>query len=150
MCNRITKTIEISWKYIAEDDNELRRLLCHEICHAVVDGYHGQKWQKRLLIVAQRAADLGQKELVAKIYSDINNVQNSEVVSLISVHQNIEDALMDNPNASFEDVIEHVADNWSMTAKGLLKKYKTLKCFFDKAKHAALLDRELQQKYGYI
>ena len=149
-CNSKTKVIEIKRSYVAGDDNELQCLLCHEICHAVTDAYHGLKWQRRFLKVADRAAKLGQKELVGMIHNDVKTAQDAWYPTLISVHHNIEDALIDRPDASYEVVIEYVANNWALTSNGLLKKYKTLKEFFNKAQRAALLGRELQQRYGHL
>ena len=51
MCNPKTKTIEISRRFTAEDDNQLCWLLAHEMCHAVA-GNHGKRWDRRFLKVA--------------------------------------------------------------------------------------------------
>jgi len=138
ICNNKTKTIEISRTLVLNNDNEYRCLFAHEICHAVTDAYHGQKWQTRYLKVANQAKLLRMQTLAKMISEDIKNIQDAEVVNLSVIQQNMEDAINFHPNASFEAVIEFVANNWGYTADGLLKKYKSIKKLFDKVKRDAV------------
>ncbi len=147
MCNQNTKTIEIQQRFIAKDDNEFRCLLAHEMCHAVVNGNHGQKWQTRFLKVANLAELLRQRSFADKIRAEVKLFQNAQKPTLHRIRQSIEDALLDQPDASFELVIKGVAHNWGYTADGLTKRYPFLKKYFDKAKRDALLVRDLREKY---
>jgi len=147
MCNRKTKTIEISRRFIAQDDNDLPWLLVHEICHAVAKGNHGKIWQTRFLKVADRAELLGQQPLAGKIRADVDLLQNAPKPTVRRIRHSIEDALMDQPGASYEIVIEWVANNWGYTANGLLRKHPSLKKHFDKTKRDALMYRDLWEKY---
>jgi hypothetical protein len=142
MCSRETKTIDISRSYVAQDDEELRCLFAHEICHAVTTASHGQEWQRRLLRVADRASELGQKQLVDKLHREIQTAHGARRATLPAIQHSIEDALFEQPDASFDMVINWAANDWALTADGLLKKYKNLKTFFERAKRRALLDSE--------
>ena len=146
-CNRKTKKIEINRSYIARDDDELRWLLAHEICHAIVEGNHGLKWQRRFHQVADRATGLRQYALADRIHRDIEMLKTAEKPTLLAIHQNIEDAITGQPDASSVVVIEWVANNWGLTSYGLLKRYKSLKKFFDKAKRIALSERNLWREH---
>jgi hypothetical protein len=148
LCNCKTKTIEIIRSYKIEDGYEIRCLLAHEICHAIYPGDHNKKWQKRLLKVADSATESGQQELANRIHSEIKIAKGTITATLPAITQNIHDALQTQPDASFESVIEFVADNWGYTTSGLMKRYKSLKKPFYKAKRDAISDRELFKKYN--
>ena len=95
------------------------------------------------------AAELsGQKQLSEMIREDVKRVQNAVKPSLGSIRHSIEDALMDQPDASFEEVVEWVAYNWGYTADGLLKKYLHLQKYFDKVNKDALQYRNLSENYN--
>lgn len=52
-CNRKTKVIEIYELFTPNDDNVMRCLVAHQLCHAIEGTSHGRKWAARFLEVAK-------------------------------------------------------------------------------------------------
>lgn len=71
ICLKKRKEIIIS---VESDDDELDRLLIHEICHTYYSD-HGLKWQYQMTAVAEAARKLGRKELADDIMCELLRYQ---------------------------------------------------------------------------
>jgi len=70
LCDRRTKNIHIG-DYPAENDEFIAALICHEICHAIVDGNHTPRWARRMEKTADRAERLQNAELAGLLRGDV-------------------------------------------------------------------------------
>ena len=140
--------------YVSDVNDEL--VIIHEICHAVVGrGLHGPEFQNRLLKVAAVADSLGQPKLAKDIRSQVNWIRNQfkdhpdRRLTAREVSGEINDAAIDAPNISFEDIVKHVAREHAMFPEELLKYYpKALKRAFDNAHSLLDTNSAMHQKLG--
>jgi hypothetical protein len=143
-CRPLTKTIQLV--QVPRDENELHRLLIHEICHAVVpaSGLHGKRWRRRYLKAAERARALGRSTLAKAIEKDVaaySDPSRGITVGAPYVYRCIEDFMMDNPNASYDAAIEAVARWCCMYPRELEQRYKRCKVTYGEAKLPWALER---------
>ena len=89
------------------DGDEGTVLLIHEIGHAVANGGHGKLWQARMEQAAVIAEDAGRNELAGLLREEIAGYNDPLArVSAGFVYQEIGDAVADNPDANFVQVID--------------------------------------------
>jgi hypothetical protein len=60
LCLKDRKTILVF--RIPDDEDDLKMLLIHEICHVFAE-WHGKKWLDKMLRAAKKASDLGMDSL---------------------------------------------------------------------------------------
>jgi hypothetical protein len=110
----------------AQNNTDIEVTLCHEICHAVTDAFHGKKWESRYNRIADKAETNGRRELAQLIRSEINSYKTSGYrVTAGIVSNRIEDIIMESPGMSFNDVIKYVADENGMASDDLLRRFPT-------------------------
>jgi hypothetical protein len=148
-CDYKAKLIQVS-----DVNDEL--VIIHEICHAVVaKGLHGPDFQNRFLKVAAVADSLGKPKLAKDIRDDVDWIRNQfkdqpeRRLTAREVSCEINDAAIDAPNISFEDIVKYVARENAMFPEELLKYYpKSLRRAFDSAHSLIEANRALKQKLG--
>jgi len=135
--------------YVSNVNDEL--VIIHEICHAVVaNGLHGPEFQNRLLKVADVANSLGGAKLANDIRSQVDWMRNQfkdhpdRRLTVREVCGEIEDAVLDVPKLSFDDIVKYVAREHAMYPEELLKYYpKSLRRAFDNAHSLLEVNQEL-------
>ena len=133
-CIHETKTILVRPSMLEESNNELRTVICHEICHACAALYHGKIWQARYLKVASKAEDIGQLALADSIRYEVKLWQEAPKRTAHNIYCEIEDAVYDQPDCPFDLIIEWVANNNGMTPIELLKRYQKAEKVYNAAK----------------
>ena len=68
-CDIERRIVEIG--LVFADDDELDRLLIHEISHATAPGGHGKTWQHRMLCAAAKARKLGRNRLAELLEEEV-------------------------------------------------------------------------------
>src|SRR5262249_46996395 len=103
-CDDVRKVIEIR---VARDDaDEFDAVMIHEICHAVTSGDHGKAWQHRMLQAADRAEKLGRPRLAKLLRDQIEKIRTIGFrITASDTYQQIHDAVFDQPNAKFRQVV---------------------------------------------
>ena len=128
------KTITVH--VVADNDDELQRLLIHEICHAVASTGHGKKWLDRLIRAGDRARIIGREALADLIYNEVERYAKSErrlkVIAEL-IYNTIEDLVFYNPSATYEAVIDTVALQFGFYRDELLDKYTRCQEVYDGA-----------------
>ena len=130
-CNRKKKTIEISRTFNANNDDEWCCLLAHLLSHAISGAEHNHEWIVRLLAIARQAEISGRQALADLIRDDIAISQDAKHANLIPILQNIESAVADQPNASFETIVEFAAGAWVKDVNELVKQYGAVRKYYD-------------------
>ena len=115
-CDRDTKKILIRPSAIEEGNDELRKLICHEVCHVCTCDHHGKKWQTRYLKVATKASAIGDTVLAEKILKEVKCYSESPIRAYM-VYNTIQDVVLDQPKASFRDAIRWLASDYGFTRR---------------------------------
>jgi hypothetical protein len=131
-CDRDAKTIKVGG---ATENYSLPVLIIHEIAHAVTTGGHSDKWVNRMRKAAERAADLGDKQLADELQSHIAWVMQPGVHDATEevVYFQIENAAADQPEATFEKVVGWVVQEYGQDMATFLKDYPQARQAYDKA-----------------
>ncbi len=126
-----------------EDPDEQDKLLIHEICHAVVDGSHGKKWQDRMERAAKKADELGRDVLAKMLRQEIAEYQEA-TTSLEVAYNQIRDALSDYPDLTFPQIKRWLADQYGLLVSEVCTSFRRAKAVFQEAKRDALDARALK------
>ena len=117
---------KIILKLIPEDDDELKLILIHEICHALIPN-HKKRWRDRLRIAAAKAKSIVETALSNKIWNEILDYKKREQTQRIyyaeDIYARIEEMLTDCPDASFDSVISYLAQEFGHYKEEFLKMY---------------------------
>lgn len=142
-----TKTISLS--YLPNEDDALYSLLIHEICHSSIPG-HKKKWFDRMLKASKTADKLGHTKLSEMLWKEVNSYKDSPIIYARDIYAKIRDALVDEPNASYESIINWIAQDLGWYSKEVEKTYKQCKKVYNgqfKWIHEALeMQAELRKK----
>jgi hypothetical protein len=131
-CLTDTKTIKILDGVTGLD---LTALLIHEIAHAVVNVYHGKKWQTKMMEVAHEAEHIGKHylaEVLRKQVADYADPDNEMTAAM--VYQELEDAVWHRPEVEFEHVVDWLRRDGGMSRAEFLRRYRRARAIFDVAK----------------
>ena len=145
-CKSETKTIEISPTII----KNLRLLLIHEICHAVASPSHGKIWGSRFLKAANKAKELGQLTLAREIEKEVEGYRQSPPVTAHYVRCVVADAVMDQPDASFEEIIQWAAENVLLAPDELVRRYPSVKKAFSETKKFMAEEKEARTRLAQL
>jgi len=125
-CDHVTKTI-----WINVSGRDLHAAIIHETCHAVAGGYHGIRWQRRMVHAQIRAATLGDTPLAEALANDLEMYQRPGLrANASSIYGRIEDILLDVPALTFDQVVDAIADDCSMTPDEVLHRYRRLRYWY--------------------
>jgi hypothetical protein len=127
-CERETKTISL--RYLPREDDKLYLWLIHEICHSTTPS-HGRKWINRMLRIASRAKATGHDNLAKELFNHVDKYQKSEPLRAQDVYQMIEDAVIDAPDWSYDDIINWVAQECGCSEEELEKEFKRCRKVYD-------------------
>lgn len=148
LCDLETKTIYINPGWIEKGGDDLIYLIAHEISH-FVSPTHGKKWQTRFLKVADTADKLGQVNLANKIRAEVDELEmcrNTIILTAADLQAQVNDAVLDCPNAPFEAVIGFVADGCGVSPERLLRYYPSLhKTYIESQKWVQRFQRTQQR-----
>lgn len=130
------KTIEIQ-RYVLElDPMVLKKLLVHEMCHAVIGVKHGKRWRSRMNKAAQRAERVNLPELATKIRNDAScypNPRCEDELPHCRRYAQIRQLVMIDPTRPFESIIQELSALSGESAEDFLGCYKRSRKEFDKA-----------------
>lgn len=131
-CCREDHTIRIT--HFPEGD-EGTVLLIHEIGHAVANGGHGKNWQAQMEQAAVIAEDAGRKKLAGLLRKEIAGYNDPVArVSAGLVYQEIGDAVVEVPDATFCQVIDCLRRNYGFSRKEFLNRFRRARTVFDREK----------------
>ncbi len=143
-CDSDRRVIEIVVQYA--DQDELDRLLVHEICHAVAAGGHGKVWQSRMEKAARRADELGRTRLAEMLRQEIVEYQES-AVGVAEGYQTVQDWLTHNPALTLAQVKRSLANEYGLLTSEVSTTFKRLETVFAAAKREALEERVLKKTW---
>ena len=127
-CDPERKVIFLNSSVVSKGGAEFAVFLIHEICHAVVpNGSHGKIWHRRMRTVISQAQRVGREQLAELLEAELQAYQDVPVTRAEDVYSTVGDILVHLPQATFEDVIRHLASYYCLTPEELLQRYKRLK-----------------------
>jgi hypothetical protein len=142
-CDLTTKTIFINHGWSRSSEYQL--IIIHEICHAVTSGSHDKRFCTPLRHAAQRARDLGDRTLSAKLLEEADAYEHT-ALALGSPYRRIPEIVRDNPGATFAQVLTYLAYEYSETAPALGARYPRLRAVYDRARRQELTTVRYQLK----
>ena len=146
-CDQEMKVIYI--QCIFEDEDEFHSVLIHEICHSSYLG-HSKKWATRMLRAAEKATKVGRPNLSKIIKKQVKNYENEKRLYARNVYEEIYDALLDVPEASYDAIIRWIARDVGLYSYELEERFKKCREVYDKAfkevRHQLKIDAELKTK----
>lgn len=100
---------------------DVRMTLIHEICHAVVPGGHGQRWQGRMLKAAECAMFRGDLELSRLLKQEVEDYRATPFIQPRDVYARIEQCATEQPNLPFSTVLKFLAEELRMSRRQFLQ-----------------------------
>jgi len=116
----------ITLQFVLADAEELDQLLIHEICHAP-GPEHGSPWQRRMMAAATKAEALGRSQLSARLKEEVDGLRDPRSKGEASakyVYSTIEDAVMELPGLSSDEILARVAQSRGLSLAELKMRYK--------------------------
>ncbi len=134
MCDWEKKKIHICSNVSGDD---LRSLLIHEITNAVVKNsvLHKDLWQRRMLKAAARARQIGEQRLARMIEEDVDGYKSPTIVDGALIYGTIGDFLIDNPGATFDEVVSRICQEYPMRKAEFHKRYKKAQKIYEKERN---------------
>ena len=143
-CDVDWRVIEIVVQYA--DQDELDRLLIHEICHAVAAGGHGKVWQSRMEKAARRADELGRTRLAEMLRQEIVEYQEA-AVGVAEGYQTVQDWLTHNPDLTLAQVKRSLANEYGLLTSEVSTTFRRIQKVYAAAKREALEAREMKAQW---
>jgi len=134
--NRTTKTIEIDELFTPQDDDLMRCLLLHQLCHVIGGDEHGRKWAASFLQVARLADLRGQKSLADLIWADAGASWDTKEPNINPILQNMQAALAERPDETAANIIDAAARAMGISGLDLLIKHPLVETYFYSLKQA--------------
>ena len=135
-CNRKTKVIEIYELFNPIDDNVMRCLIAHQLCHAIEGTNHTRKWASRFLEVAKTADLTGRKPLADLIWADAGASWDRCEPNIHPILQNIQVNLSEQPDETKENIIDSAALAMGINSADLLMRYPAVETYYNTLKQA--------------
>lgn len=145
--NRATKTIEIDELFAPQDDDLMRCLILHQLCHVIGGDEHGRKWAASFLQVAKRADLRGQKSLADLIWADAGASWDTKEPNINPILQNMQAALAERPDETAANIIDAAARAMGISGKDLLIRHPLVETYFYNFKQA--LEEKGQSTAGW-
>lgn len=143
-CDPERRVIEIVLQYA--DQDEMDRLLIHEICHAVAAGGHGKVWQRRMEKAARRADEVGRAVLAKMLREEIVDYQQAGE-GVEQAYQTIEDWVAHNPDLTLAQVKRSLADQYGLLASEVGTTFRRIEKVYSAAKREALEARAMKSAW---
>ena len=144
-CRRENKTILVTHLPGGEEGT---LLLIHEIAHAVTDGGHGKKWQQRMEKAVVTAEQASRTELAALLRKEIVGYRNPMArVTAGLVYSEIADAVVENPELTFSQVIDCVRRDYGFCRQEFLKRFRRARTVYDREKRDAQEESKARAKF---
>lgn len=124
-CLRKDKTLLL--RHAFKDEDTLHCLLIHEICHAVTDEYHTQRWLMRYRKAGEQAKRMGLHRLAALILEEAELYAHCESrirADAKTVYGLIRRLVYANPYIPFRTVIRIIAASLACSPEEFLAKWK--------------------------
>ena len=134
--NRTTKTIEIDELFAPRDDDAMRCLLAHQLCHVIGGSEHGRKWTASFLQVAKLADLSGQKSLANLIWADAGASWDTKEPNINPILQNMQAALAERPDETAANIIDAAARAMGVRKDDLLIRHPLVETYFYSLKQA--------------
>jgi hypothetical protein len=134
--NRTTKTIEIDELFAPQDDDVMRCLLLHQLCHVIGGDEHGRKWAASVLQVAKTADLRGQKSLADLIWADAGASWDTKEPNINPILQNMQAALAERPDETAVNIIDAAARAMGVSGLDLLIRHPLVETYFYSLKQA--------------
>ena len=128
--NRTTKTIEIDELFAPKDDDVMRCLLLHQLCHVIGGDEHGRKWAASFLQVAKLADLRGQKFLADLIWTDAGASWDTKEPNINPILQNMQAALAERPDETSANIIDAAARAMGVSGDDLLIRHPSVETYF--------------------
>jgi hypothetical protein len=145
--NRATKTIEIDELFAPQDDDLMRCLILHQLCHVIGGDEHGRKWAASFLQVAKRADLRGQKSLADLIWADAGASWDTKEPNINPILQNVQAALAERPDETAANIIDAAARAMGISGKDLMIRHPLVETYFYNFKQA--LEEKGQSTAGW-
>jgi hypothetical protein len=134
--NRTTKTIEIDELFAPQDEDVMRCLLLHQLCHVIGGDEHGRKWAASFLQVAKLADLGGQKSLADLIWADAGASWDTKEPNINPILQNMQAALAERPDETAVNIIDAAARAMGVSGLDLLIRHPLVETYFYSLKQA--------------
>jgi len=112
----------------------LSLLIIHEIAHAVVGPSHEKKWRNRMSKAYETAIEIGEDEIANLIQKELDGYEESIKITADIVYGTIKDAILENPEATFDIIVEMVRRNLGITKDFFNAHYKRANKVFEDTK----------------
>ena len=119
-------------------------LLIHEICHAVTDQGHGQKWHCRMEKAVATAEAIGRNELAGLLREQFAG--EPFPCTAATVYGEIASAIWDNPEVTFWQVVDFIRRDFGMSRREFLKRFRRVRAVFDQEKQDLAESAEAKAK----
>jgi hypothetical protein len=146
LCDPTTKTISVGMPIAGKGGDAMSLLLIHEICHTVALG-HGKAWQARMLKAADVALHRGDLSISDDLRKQVEQYLRTPVTRASEVYGKLEDWVWDDPDESYETMIEAVARFSGMYPDKFEHRFKRCRRVYERAKVEALEERAREQAW---
>ena len=127
-CDTPHRTIWVSSEIMEQGEPELRKVLVHEICHALTTAKHGRLWFSKMKEKVDRAKRLGMDDLSCRIEQEVIDYRDAiPEVTASSVYSMAESVLWEMTDAPYELVRDLVSQEIRMDPKETETRYPRLK-----------------------
>lgn len=147
----------ISLQFISENDDDLHKLLIHEICHAVTNSGHKKTWQNRMLSAADTAKKIGREHLSKILYEEVRGYDPNTCLHVNAgvVYGTIQDFVfdaLDSPSStiefpSYDQIIKTVARTFGFSSQEIEESWKRCKEVYEKAVEDAERNFQLAKQF---
>lgn len=113
------------------DSAYMRKLLIHEICHAVTSPAHGGPWQRRMMKAAECAESRGDRELSHLLQDEVAGYQTSTFGTPGDVYDRIKRCKQELPESTWPDILNCIAQDTRLSQHEFLRIYRRAKAVFE-------------------
>lgn len=132
--------------FIPEDEEEI--VILHEAVHAVAGPYHGKRFLRRFEQAAQTARLIGDEKMARRIENEIDGYKNrSYRVTAAFVYGSIEDAVRDQPQATYEEVVTWLVRDCGVDLESFEKRWKRARRVYEEAQAFVAQEAEVRKMF---
>ena len=131
VCDRNDGIIKIQQR--DPDDADAMLIIIHEMCHAF-GVRHAKPWQTRMLKAAADARRFGMIDLAKRLTDEVHDYQQTPLLTAGGIYEIMGDAVIDAPDISFLQVVDHARSFVAASRREFLRTYKRARQVFDERK----------------